>query len=62
MSCELNTFDINDDNFNDIIMDMLENPKNQKPLFLNMLLGECTLGDCPGWVSAIHKVAKIAQR
>ena len=43
-------------------MDMLENPKNQKPLFLNMLLGECTLGDCPGWVSAIHKVAKIAQR
>ena len=26
--CKLHTFDLNDENFNDIIMDMYKNPKN----------------------------------
>ena len=62
VSCELATYDLNDENFESTMLDLLNKPKETLPLFINMLMGECTLGECPGWSRDLHKVARIAQR
>ena len=61
VNCKLATFDLNDANFEATLHEIMNN-KDSLPLFINMLVGECTLGKCPEWSRDIHRVARIAGR
>ena len=37
-------FDLNADNYNQVITELVENPKDSLPILVFMMLGECTVG------------------
>ncbi len=55
-------FDLNIDNFNKVVTEILEKPKEALPIFIVMMMGECTVGACPKFMKDIHLVAEIAKR
>ena len=42
-------------------MDFLEKPKDTKPLIVNMVTGECTVGGCPFYAKEINLFAGIVK-
>ena len=55
-------FDLNKDNFNEVVTELLEKPKETLPIFIAMMMGECTVGQCPKYMKDIHLVAEIVKR
>ena len=55
-------FELNHENFDDVIDEILEKPKETLPLFIVMLMGECTVGKCPTFMKDVHLVADIVKR
>ena len=42
-----NFFDLNEDNYIEVFREFYDKPDTVKPLFINMLVGECTVDVCP---------------
>lgn len=55
-------FDLSEENFNEVIQELLEKPKDTLPIFINMMMGECTVGQCSKFMKDLHIVADIVKR
>ena len=54
-------FYLNDDNLEDVVKEFLEKPKDTKPLFVNMVVNECTAGSCAKFAGDSNRVATITK-
>ena len=57
-----NFFDLNEDNYIEVFRDFYVDPDNTLPLFINMLVGECTTGVCPVYYKDSNIVAGITKK
>ena len=55
-------FDLSEENFAEVIEELLEKPKEALPVFVTMMMGECTVGQCPKFMKDIHIVADIVKK
>ena len=55
------TFDLTNDNFKETMIEFIDKPETTLPLVINLVLGECTTGDCVRYAKEVHQFAKIVK-
>jgi len=58
---KLNTMHLTEENFDDMLLEFLNKPKDTKPLLLTLVMGECTVGGCVNFSKDLHKLAGIVK-
>ena len=62
IEAQLDTFMLTEDNFDQTIMEFLDNPADTKPLLITLVTGECVTGVCVKFSKDIFKLAKVVKR
>ena len=55
------TFDLNEENIMSVLAELYEKPKDSLPIFINLVTGECTLGECPEFYKTLNMIADIVK-
>ena len=58
---QLDTFSLRSDNIHAVLKEFWDDPDKAKPILVNMVMGECTVGGCVKFSKDIHRVAKIVK-
>ena len=53
--------DINEENIMDILREFYEKPKDTLPLWVSLVTGECTVGECPAFFKTLNLVSDIVK-
>ena len=55
------TFDLNEENVMDVLREFYEKPKDTLPLMVNLVVGECTEGECPEFYKVLNLASDIVK-
>ena len=53
--------DMREDNVMDLLKEFYEKPKDTLPIWVSLVTGECTLGECPAFFKTLNLVSDIVK-
>jgi hypothetical protein len=53
--------DMREDNVMDLLKEFYEKPKDTLPMWVSLVTGECTLGECPAFFKTLNLVSDIVK-